>query len=155
MSSKREKLPSVSTGSGVPRVQSTAILESDTMEALGMTDTAAEPEEQPNSNEYTDKTTGRKFLLNKAGKAQWSDTPVMRDQFFNKTPGLVKYDPPVTEVFDLSVKEQLEAYNKLQARTFPVDSPSITMKVREEFYNGKFIVLVTYSNIWYLLPESK
>lgn len=103
--------------------------------------------------EYKDGS-GNVYLLDKLGNKKYASRPVTKDQYSKE--GMWIEDPPVTEVFDLGDKEQLERYNDFQRLTYPIDGPSVRVAgMRQEFYKGKFIVLVTYSKIWYLLPEPK
>lgn len=149
----------VRCGEGVPR-HASAIQESNTLNILGITADAGEkkPEEPVliKNGVYTDKKTGKQFKLNSLGMAQWSDTPVLKEQFNSTVPGLIKYDPPVTAVYNLGIPEQLAEFNALQAKTFPVEGPHVVIySERDEFYKGSFVKLVKYSYVWYLLPEPK
>lgn len=148
--------PAVRCGSSVPRAQrqeAGALMESGTMDIVN-----AVTDEQSNVKDgvYTDPATGRRFKLNSLGQANKSSVPVIKDQYTKPVKGLVSFDPPVTAVYDLSNKDELEAFNKLQAHTFPVEGPHVLiLSERDEFYQGKFIKLVKYSYVWYLLPEPK
>lgn len=103
--------------------------------------------------EYKD-SDGNVYLLDKLGLKKYASRPVTQDQYMKE--GMWIEDPPVTEVFDLGDKDQLDAYNELQRLTYPIDGPSVRIAaLRQEFYRGKFIMLVTYSKVWYLLPEPK
>lgn len=148
--SYNSKASAVRCGSGVPRQ---AVEESDTMRAINK---QADEQQAVIDGVYTDKATGRRFKLNSVGQAKKSSTPILKDQYYSTVQGMVTFDPPVDAVFDLSVKEDLDAFNKLQAHTFPVDGPHVVfINERDEFYQGKFVKLVKYSYVWYLMPEPK
>lgn len=141
----------VRCGSSVPRVG--AVVESDTIDVLGQ---ASQEDANVKDGVYTDPSTGRRFKLNSLGQANKSSTPVIKDQYTKPVKGLVSFDPPITEVYDLSKKDELDAFNKLQAYTFPIEGPHVViLSERDEFYEGSFIKLVKYSYVWYLLPEPK
>lgn len=147
----------VRCGSSVPRAQQPgqegALKESGTMDVVN---SVIDEQENVKDDIYTDPNTGRRFKLNSLGQANKSSTPVIKDQYTKPVKGLVSFDPPVTAVYDLSNEEELKAFNKLQAYTFPIDGPHVTiLSERDEFYQGKFIKLVKYSYVWYLMPEPK
>lgn len=155
MSFNGKESPAVWCGSGVPKA---GIQESNTLSILGIAG-VDESKQQPAVTEdgvYVDSRTGRRFKLNSLGQAKWSSEPIIKDQFVSRIPGLVKYDPPITAVFDLSDDDKLKEFNDLQAKTFPVEGPNVVIfNERDEFYEGKFIKLVKYSYVWYLVPEPK
>lgn len=80
---------------------------------------------------------------------EWVPKPTLRDQF--RKPGLWKMGALKAAVFDLSDEKQLAAYNKLLARTLPVDAPGVIMSDHGDtkFFDGKFFVLVHYQEILY------
>lgn len=134
------KSPAVQPGIGVPRT---------------ILDAPPKKEDVKKSVEgsvYTD-SAGREYLLDALGQKEWSETPVFDGQYAD--PRLCKRDAPIAETFDLADDKQLKKYNALLKKLDP-NGPSIEMIVEDrKFYRGKFVVFVTYSKIWYLLPIKK
>ena len=58
-------------------------------------------------------------------------------------------------VFKLENEEDLDAYNKLMARTSGTDPEVNIISTSEKFYNGNFVILVRYYEIWYNSPINK
>lgn len=97
---------------------------------------------------------GNAYILNSLGLKTWSNRPIFEDQFTK--PGMVEFDAPITAVFDLADPAQLEAFNDLQSLTFPSEAPSVQfVDLERNFYKGKYVIIVTYSKVWYLMPEPK
>lgn len=133
------KSPAVQPGVGVPRTILDAAPEKDEKKSI-------------EGSVYTD-AAGREYLLDALGQKEWSETPVFAGQYAE--PKLCKRDAPVAETFDLADEEQLKKYNALLKKLDPA-GPSIEIICEDrKFYRGKFVVFVTYSKIWYLLPIKK
>lgn len=133
------KSPAVQPGVGVPRT---------------ILDAAPEKDEKKSveGSVYTD-AAGREYLLDALGQKEWSETPVFAGQYAE--PKLCKRDAPIAETFDLADEKQLKKYNALLKKLDPA-GPSIEIICEDrKFYRGKFVVFVTYSKIWYLLPIKK
>lgn len=66
-----------------------------------------------------------------------------------------KLGPPVTKTFNLSNPESLDEYNNLLKQVgADGDDPSIVIVYHDrQFWNGSYIALVTYNEVWYLLPK--
>jgi hypothetical protein len=81
--------------------------------------------------------------------AKWENNPTIVDQAI-KFPHSVRLGPPVTEVFNFSIKEDLDAYNELYARSEAPDGPRLEIRNdSREFHNGVWHSCVTYSKITY------
>lgn len=133
------KSPAVQPGVGVPRT---------------ILDAAPEKDEKKSveGSVYTDDA-GREYLLDALGQKEWSETPAFAGQYAE--PRLCRRDAPIAETFDLADEKQLKKYNALLKKLDPA-GPSIEIICEDrKFYRGKFVVFVTYSKIWYLLPIKK
>lgn len=81
--------------------------------------------------------------------AQWLERPSMPDQAA-RFPTTVRAGHSVTEVFDLSNKEELAGYNELQRKAESEDGPLIEIIINErQFDSGRFYALVTYRKLTY------
>lgn len=81
--------------------------------------------------------------------AQWLDKPSMPDQAA-RFPTTVRAGHSVTEVFDLSNKDELAGYNELQRKAESEDGPLIEIIINErQFDSGRFYALVTYRKLTY------
>lgn len=86
--------------------------------------------------------------LDEKGRAKWSDTCSILDQF-TKYPRTCRKLPPRVEIFNLSDPEQLEKYNKLLIDAHPPGNPKIVMQQQEQAHNGSWSVMVRYQKIEY------
>lgn len=66
-----------------------------------------------------------------------------------------KLGHPITKVFQLGVPEDLDAYNDLMKCTGAEgEDPSIVIAFHDrQFWEGNYIALVTYREVWYLLAK--
>lgn len=93
------------------------------------------------------------FIYNSVGERVYWNKPFCRGQF-NKE-GMRKLGPPITKIFKLNDPEQLKEYNDLIKQVGAEgDDPSIVIVYHDrQFYAGGYIALVTYNEVWYLLPK--
>lgn len=79
----------------------------------------------------------------------WSKKPAIKGQY--DKPGMWKLGDRKAAVFDLGDPKQLAAYNKLLARTMPIDSPGVvfTGAIDTKFHEGHFYTLVHYQEVLY------
>lgn len=104
------------------------------------------------SKEEYDPVTGILYKLNTAGVRKFANRPVMQNPLGDAK--RYQLSAPITTVFKLDNKEELEDYNKLYEKTFPADAPEILISEdRKEFYKGNFVCLVTYVRVWYTIAD--
>lgn len=129
------------TGACVPKVDTPTISNNKTSLQEAVTPTTHE--------EYSRIVeSGKAYLVNNAGSRFWCNRPVMQNPLEN--PKMYMLGAPISEVFNLSEKDDLAKYNALYARTSPADAPGIVVHTDDrQFYEGKFICLVSYSEVWY------
>lgn len=138
---------STAPGKGVPRSAALAVQEEDTVPAQ-----KESPALKGSIKEEYDPVTGILYRLNNAGVRKFANRPIMQNPLGDAR----KYQltAPITAVFKLDSKEDLEAYNKLYEKTFPSDAPEILIvEDRKEFYKGNFVCLVTYTRVWYTIAD--
>ena len=94
-----------------------------------------------------------KFIYAETGETQYWNKPWFKGQFSKE--GMSKLGPPVTKVFNLKNTDELDAYNKLLRQVGAAgDDPSIVIGYHDrQFWEGGYIALVTYNEVWYLLPK--
>lgn len=138
---------STAPGKGVARVS----VQQDTSPDDSV-ETKPVPTLKESKKEEYDPVTGILYRLNNAGVRKFANRPLMQNPLGDAR----KYQlaAPVTAVFKLDNKEELEEYNKLYEKTFPSEAPEIIIiEDRKEFYKGNFVCLVTYSRVWYTIAE--
>lgn len=94
-----------------------------------------------------------RFIYDKTGTKKLWNKPFFKGQ--SKKQGFWQYGYPITKVFHLEKPEELDEYNKLLCQVgTEFKDPNLTIIYHDrQFFNGEFIVLVTYKEIWYLLPK--
>lgn len=93
--------------------------------------------------------------VNPDGSPVWSETPTIADQFVSLN-STCREEPPMCSIFKLP--EDLDRYNKLIARTVPLEAPRTLIYLEErEFYEGEWLILVKHSKVVYkkLIPPTK
>lgn len=149
---------SVNVGSGVSRVQ----LEIPTMETEpqnttnlnNKVDTSEEDDEQKPQKvemvEFNDR-----FIYNKVGQKTYYNKAFFKGQ--SRQPGMYKLGYPKAKLFILNTEEDLERYNAFLAQIGGEgEDPQITnLTIDRKFHEGKFVILASYNEMWYLLPEQK
>lgn len=94
------------------------------------------------------------FITDGAGVRTHMNKPYYKGQ--SSDPGKFKLSPPIADVFDLGKEGELERYNKLLQCTGERtgDDPIINIITMDrQFWQGSFIVYVTYVKYFYLLPN--
>ena len=68
---------------------------------------------------------------------------------------MFKLGHPKAKLFKLSEEKDVEEYNKLLAQIGSEgEDPQITnLTLDKQFYEGSYVILATYNEIWYILPE--
>ena len=96
-----------------------------------------------------------KFILNDVNNKTHWNKPFFKGQ--SRAQGMFKLSPPKVRLFHLKEEQQVEDYNKFLAQVGGgEDDPSITnLYLDKQFYNGEFIILATYNEVWYILPDQK
>lgn len=93
------------------------------------------------------------FLEDSLGFKEYSSNAVLDGQYFDNN--ATKRSHPICETFNLGNADDLKRYNALLEKVDP-KNPSIEILENDtQFYRGNFYVKLTYSKVWYLLPEKK
>jgi len=109
----------------------------------------APKEEKPAKKEPEEQSTEPESEKDEKGDPRWSKEPTFVDQY-TKYPGTWRLCPETVAVFDLSIPDQLKAYNDLLARKLPHRAPRVLqVHVDRQFHEGKFIVCFTYHEVEY------
>lgn len=93
-----------------------------------------------------------KKILDRTGEVVEVNRPLVKGLFEK---GLWRPGNVVAEVFKLENSSELEAYNNLLARTSGEDPEVVFVSTSEKFYNGNFVILVRYHEVWYKSPINK
>lgn len=93
-----------------------------------------------------------KKILDRTGEVVEVNRPLVKGLFEK---GLWRPGNVVAEVFKLENASELEAYNNLLARTSGEDPEVVFVSTSEKFYNGNFVILVRYHEVWYKSPINK
>lgn len=93
------------------------------------------------------------FIYNRVGQRVYWNKPHFKGQFQKE--GMRKMGHPKVQMFDLKDPEQLKGYNDLLKRVGAEgEDPSIVIMHHDrQFWEGSYIALVTYNEVWYLLPK--
>lgn len=96
-----------------------------------------------------------RFLYDKNNRPIYYNRPFFKGQ--SKKPGMYRIGHPKAKVFHLSNPDELEDYNLLLAGTGieGQDPQYINLSLDKQFWQGEFIVLAMYNEMWYLLPDQK
>lgn len=108
---------------------------------------------RPTKIQYAD--INDKFIRNSVGQKVYWNKPFFKGQ--SRSNGLYKFGPPKIQVFKLDSPEAITAYNEFLAQMGGQDDdPTIVnVNIERQFWEGHFIVLVSYNEVWYSLPEQK
>lgn len=94
------------------------------------------------------------FILDELGRKEWSSQPIVTGQFQN--PGMSEVDHPVIRQFTMDDPAEAKEFNELLKKTQPAESPSILLEILDrQFYAGHFVILASYAQVWYRMPEPK
>lgn len=135
---------SINTGTGVHRVD------------INITPNVDEPEDIKNTPEIINLPEfNDRFLYNNVGQKTYYNKAFFKGQ--SRQPGMYKLGYPKSKLFTLSTQEDLEQYNSFLAQIGGEgDDPQITnLTIDKQFYEGKFVILVSYNEVWYILPDQK
>ena len=150
---------SVNVGSGVSRVQieipntdiqtqSTPILNSEADQ-----DSNQNQKDKPQPIELVE--FNDRFIYNNVGQKTYYNKAFFKGQ--SRQPGMYKLGYPKAKLFVLHTEEDLERYNTFLAQIGGEgEDPQIAnLTIDRKFHEGKFVVLASYNEMWYLLPEQK
>lgn len=88
------------------------------------------------------------------GPFDWSDTPSFADQYI-RYPDLCRLVGPQMAMFNVTEKDQLAELNKMLQKQQPEAAPSIVIaNKKENFHEGKWLVLLDYYRVEYKTPIS-
>lgn len=108
---------------------------------------AKEPANTVNNKQIIDKD-GTVYILDELGEIKESSKPTVKGQF--KKENLWRYGAPQAIVLNLSNPEELDKYNSILKETAEEDPSAVLIDSTKEFWNGQFIMLVTWCPIMYL-----
>lgn len=96
-----------------------------------------------------------RFLYNKVGQKTYYNKPFFKGQ--STQPGMYKVGYPKALLFRLENQDDVEKYNEFLAQVGGQnEDPQITnVSIDKQFHNGTFVILATYNEMWYILPEQK
>lgn len=100
---------------------------------------------------------GNTYLMDRLNQKTFSSQATFENQYADqfKNRGSVKRTSLKARVFDLSIKEDLDAYNSLLESAVE-NNPKVEIQMREkQFWKGKFFIYVEYNDVLYKLPETK
>lgn len=127
-------LSTISPGEGVPRTEAYVPKLFDSDDVI-----------TPDTDEIVDER--GKHKIDRTGNKIASNTAYIKDAF--ASPDNWKPGEMVAAVFKLEDNKDLDAYNKLLARATKADPEVLICSTSEKFYNGNFIILVRYREVWY------
>jgi hypothetical protein len=88
------------------------------------------------------------------GPFDWADTPSFADQYI-RYPDLCRLVGPQMALFNVTEKDQLAELNKMLQKQQPEAAPSIVIaNKKENFHEGKWLVLLDYYRVEYKTPIS-
>lgn len=140
---------SINVGSGVSRVE-LEIPSQDTSLQEENTDLNSVQNEPIKLVEFNDR-----FLYNNVGQKTYYNKAFFKGQ--SRQPGMYKLGYPKAKLFTLSTEQDLEQYNNFLAQIGGEnEDPQIAnLNIDKQFHDGKFVILASYNEVWYILPEQK
>lgn len=155
---KQKKDISINVGAGVPKLD----VELDTTHSPFQQPVEEIPEvssedfitdSKPEKIQFTD--INDKFILNSVGQKTYWNKPYFKGQ--SKSLGMFKYGHPKVQLFTLDSEENIQKYNDFLAQMGGEgeDPLIVNVSIEKEFWQGHFIVLVSYNEVWYILPDQK
>lgn len=90
---------------------------------------------------------GTIFIVDETGDVKESSKPTVRGQFKKNT--LWRYGAPTAVVLHLNDKDDLERYNNIIAGASGEDPSFYIIEAVREFWNGEFIILLTWCPVLY------
>lgn len=138
---------SINTGTGVNRVD---------INITPSVDETTQPEDVKNTPEIINLPEfNDRFLYNNVGQKTYYNKAFFKGQ--SRQPGMYKLGYPKSKLFTLSTQEDLEQYNSFLAQIGGEgEDPQIAnLTIDKQFYEGKFVILASYNEVWYILPDQK
>lgn len=94
-----------------------------------------------------------KKILDRTGDVLEVNRPLVKGLF--QDPLRWRPGPLRAEVYKLADETALESYNNLLKRAAGEDPEIVIEQTLERFYNGNFVILVKYFEVWYKSPINK
>lgn len=140
---------SINVGSGVSRIE-LEIPSQDTSLQEENIDINSIQNEPVKLVEFNDR-----FLYNNVGQKTYYNKAFFKGQ--SRQPGMYKLGYPKAKLFTLSTEQDLEQYNNFLAQIGGEnEDPQIAnLNIDKQFHDGKFVILASYNEVWYILPEQK
>lgn len=144
---------SINVGSGVSRLE----LELPQLEVKtpGITETNIDLDEKSDNEPIKLVEFNDRFLYNNVGQKTYYNKAFFKGQ--SKQPGMYKLGYPKAKLFTLATDQDLEQYNNFLAQLGGEnEDPQIAnLNIDKQFHDGKFVILASYNEVWYILPEQK
>lgn len=144
---------SINVGSGVSRLE----LELPQLEVRtpSTTETNIDLDEKSNNEPVKLVEFNDRFLYNNVGQKTYYNKAFFKGQ--SKQPGMYKLGYPKAKLFTLATDQDLEQYNNFLAQLGGEnEDPQIAnLNIDKQFHDGKFVILASYNEVWYILPEQK
>lgn len=144
---------SINVGSGVSRLE----LELPQLEVRtpSTTETNIDLDEKSNNEPVKLVEFNDRFLYNNVGQKTYYNKAFFKGQ--SRQPGMYKLGYPKAKLFTLATDQDLEQYNNFLAQLGGEnEDPQIAnLNIDKQFHDGKFVILASYNEVWYILPEQK
>ena len=144
---------SINVGSGVSRLE----LELPQLEVKtpGITETNIDLNEKSDNEPIKLVEFNDRFLYNNVGQKTYYNKAFFKGQ--SRQPGMYKLGYPKAKLFTLSTDQDLQQYNNFLAQLGGEnEDPQIAnLNIDKQFHDGKFVILASYNEVWYILPEQK
>ena len=144
---------SINVGSGVSRLE----LELPQLEVRtpSTTETNIDLDEKSNNEPVKLVEFNDRFLYNNVGQKTYYNKAFLKGQ--SRQPGMYKLGYPKAKLFTLATDQDLEQYNNFLAQLGGEnEDPQIAnLNIDKQFHDGKFVILASYNEVWYILPEQK
>ena len=144
---------SINVGSGVSRLE----IELPQLEVRtpSTTETNIDLDEKSNNEPVKLVEFNDRFLYNNVGQKTYYNKAFFKGQ--SRQPGMYKLGYPKAKLFTLATDQDLEQYNNFLAQLGGEnEDPQIAnLNIDKQFHDGKFVILASYNEVWYILPEQK
>lgn len=144
---------SINVGSGVSRLE----LELPQLEVktTSTIETNIDLDEKSNNEPIELVEFNDRFLYNNVGQKTYYNKAFFKGQ--SRQPGMYKLGYPKAKLFTLATDQDLEQYNNFLAQLGGEnEDPQIAnLNIDKQFHDGKFVILASYNEVWYILPEQK
>jgi hypothetical protein len=96
---------------------------------------------------------GTVYELDALGQVQWASVPTVRGQYTKQN--MWKHGAVKASIYKLEHQDQLDGYNKLLESASAEDPSVVIIETERKFYNGNFVVMVTWCPVMYRILIKK